>query len=624
MLRHWLVGRIFWRRAALAVLLGLFAAAALSAPEKPDPTALVERAIAAHGGRAALEATQASETLEGDLEIFSPIQNKAHVVVRRKGDRILAEVRVGGIEAKICLDGRRGWKQMLGSVSDLSAEEFGEQKMEQEHEIDLLLKASSPGYTLIALGKRKLPDGAEGEVVRVTPPKGASTDFYLDPTTGLVAAIGFRGRNFSRGVEVDQLVRMLDYRELEGGRVSFLQKSYEDWRLTESITLTRVDTKTPIPDSIFVRPGTAAGAGGQPMTVPFDFQTGLILVRASVNGGPPRRFLVDTGASITVLLSDVADDLGLKPSGSLNAGAGGGAVAARLARLESLSVGTATARDLDVGIFDLGPLTTAFDGGIAGLLGANFLSRFQVTIDYGLRRMTLAPDGAPVPSGRSVRMDIHGGVPVVDAQVGLRRFRMLMDTGATSTTLPPRFAATLRLTGARQVTAIGADGKPVRMRAVRLPALTAAGQTVRGLVVDFTRPTGPSGSQLGDSATGLLGNTFLRRFRVTLDYRRQRAVFAPSLKPTTFADEWTHAGAELSPRPGGEAVVMVVQPGSPAARAGIRVGDRVVAIDGRPVRTSSPLVLAGIMCGPADSSVRLTIQREGERRTYRLRRVRLL
>ena len=62
----------------------------------------------------------------------------------------------------------------------------------------------------------------------------------------------------------------------------------------------------------------------------------------------------------------------------------------------------------------------------------------------------------------------------------------------------------------------------MRLRASRLPSLTAAGGTVRGAVVAFSAPTGIKGGILGDWANGLLGNTFLRHFRVTLDYARQQ------------------------------------------------------------------------------------------------------
>jgi carboxyl-terminal processing protease len=60
-------------------------------------------------------------------------------------------------------------------------------------------------------------------------------------------------------------------------------------------------------------------------------------------------------------------------------------------------------------------------------------------------------------------------------------------------------------------------------------------------------------------------------------------------------------------------VVTVIAPfeGSPAARAGIRPGDQIVAIDGRPVRGERLEKLVTLMRGPTGSSVCVTVRRPG-------------
>ncbi|WP_437675586.1 S41 family peptidase [Sorangium sp. So ce131] len=59
--------------------------------------------------------------------------------------------------------------------------------------------------------------------------------------------------------------------------------------------------------------------------------------------------------------------------------------------------------------------------------------------------------------------------------------------------------------------------------------------------------------------------------------------------------------------------ITVIAPieGSPAARAGIRAGDQIIAIDGRPVRGERLDKLVKIMRGPAGSRVKLTLRRQG-------------
>jgi predicted metalloprotease with PDZ domain len=84
-------------------------------------------------------------------------------------------------------------------------------------------------------------------------------------------------------------------------------------------------------------------------------------------------------------------------------------------------------------------------------------------------------------------------------------------------------------------------------------------------------------------AEGFIGTEILRRFAVTLDYAHGRAVFEPNaLVRTPFCRN--SAGLCVRPDPvltGTE--VVFVDPTSAAARAGIRVGYVILAVDGMPV-----------------------------------------
>jgi putative serine protease PepD len=65
---------------------------------------------------------------------------------------------------------------------------------------------------------------------------------------------------------------------------------------------------------------------------------------------------------------------------------------------------------------------------------------------------------------------------------------------------------------------------------------------------------------------------------------------------------------------GGGAVVADVTQGGPAARAGLRQGDRIVSLDGRKVRTSSDLGLIVLGSKPGDT-IKLEFERGGDTRT---------
>jgi carboxyl-terminal processing protease len=60
-------------------------------------------------------------------------------------------------------------------------------------------------------------------------------------------------------------------------------------------------------------------------------------------------------------------------------------------------------------------------------------------------------------------------------------------------------------------------------------------------------------------------------------------------------------------------LVTIIAPieGSPAARAGIKPGDQILAIDGKPMRGERIDKMVGLMRGPAGSKVAMTVRRQG-------------
>jgi predicted metalloprotease with PDZ domain len=128
----------------------------------------------------------------------------------------------------------------------------------------------------------------------------------------------------------------------------------------------------------------------------------------------------------------------------------------------------------------------------------------------------------------------------------------------------------------------------------------------------------------GREIAGLVGYSYLKRFRVTLDYSRGRAYLEPRpgyREPRPF--EFTQVGLQLA-RGGRGIEVVAVAEGSPAQQAGIAPGARVLQVDSLDAARHDLLTLARALEGPARSTVTITILDGGGTRVVTLRRRRLL
>ena len=100
-------------------------------------------------------------------------------------------------------------------------------------------------------------------------------------------------------------------------------------------------------------------------------EDGHFWIEAMVNGAP-RRFLVDTGATLTAVSEELAAETGIAPAPGrmpVQLRTANGTMAARLATVDSLAFGNIVARDLDAVIVP----------GMGGMnvVGMNFLSRLK-------------------------------------------------------------------------------------------------------------------------------------------------------------------------------------------------------------------------------------------------------
>ncbi|MBI2358169.1 MAG: TIGR02281 family clan AA aspartic protease [Deltaproteobacteria bacterium] len=105
----------------------------------------------------------------------------------------------------------------------------------------------------------------------------------------------------------------------------------------------------------------------------------VVIVPATLNERAEGQFIVDTGASYTMISHATAKELSIDLSQkfpTMPFQTANGVVHAPLVKLDSIDVGGLQVRDLTAAVHDVFP-----DAGISGLLGLNFLSNFRLDID---------------------------------------------------------------------------------------------------------------------------------------------------------------------------------------------------------------------------------------------------
>jgi predicted aspartyl protease len=118
----------------------------------------------------------------------------------------------------------------------------------------------------------------------------------------------------------------------------------------------------------------------------------LVVVPVRINGKGPYDFILDTGTNTTIITPELASQLNLKPTGQVSLITPSGAKAVPQAILGNLTLGTKSIERLEV-IYDGLQGVRSVDQDIRGILGQNFLSRFNYLIHYPKRQLEIEEEG---------------------------------------------------------------------------------------------------------------------------------------------------------------------------------------------------------------------------------------
>jgi predicted aspartyl protease len=138
---------------------------------------------------------------------------------------------------------------------------------------------------------------------------------------------------------------------------------------------------------------SASAEDRKPVVLRFELEANLIWVDVRFDGKGPYRMAVDTGASMTVVLPDVAQKLGLIDREHRGVVGGLDPV---FVTVKETEVGLLFCEKLKVAVMDLPQLSEtaqALKLRADGILGYNFLARYRSTFDYDAKTISLVETG---------------------------------------------------------------------------------------------------------------------------------------------------------------------------------------------------------------------------------------
>ncbi|QJE74494.1 hypothetical protein HHL28_16750 [Aerophototrophica crusticola] len=272
-----------------------------------------------------------------------------------------------------------------------------------------------------------------------------------------------------------------------------------------------------------------------PVVLPVQAGGSDLMVQASVNGGTPETFIVDSGLTGThVLGRDTAERLGLEQHGFALVGSWAGLGMARFTRVESLGLGGLELRGLPMAVVGLPPGVLARDGGVAlaGFLGQPLFDAYAVTVDVPAGTLTLSPPGGPVPEGAITLPLLPGPMPLVELRVDGQPVRLSIDTGAATSDITlyedvaERLGLRARYGEGRRSRALAAAGE-VEFEKLTVGEVRVGPQRLPKVELDIV-PRATLWDRLfpGDW-DGVVGLGLLAQYRFTLDIPRGRLVLVP-------------------------------------------------------------------------------------------------
>ncbi|HSJ67838.1 MAG TPA: aspartyl protease family protein [Anditalea sp.] len=333
--------------------------------------------------------------------------------------------------------------------------------------------------------------------------------------------------------------------------------------------------------------------------IPFMDYSDIIIIQVSINNSLPINFLLDTGVKANLLFSKtLGDELDLFYTRKLNLmGADGKTIlSASISPNNSLNIGPlkGIAQTLLVLDEDFVSLEKVLGIPVHGVIGNEFFKFNPVKIDYDRKIITFYKSTAlrRRPLGyKKIKLEMINSKPYIKTIINqsdgsVLNAKLLIDTGANHSLL-------LNLETSDQIvlpdqvlesdlgTSLGGDLTGV---IARVPQMRIGRLRFKKITASFPDETEFSDIILETGRQGTIGSDILSRTKIILDYTREQMYIRRGEKYNA-PFEFDMSGITVRMLPSSEKRFYVhhLREGSPADKAGIKLGDEIASVNNIPV-----------------------------------------
>lgn len=325
--------------------------------------------------------------------------------------------------------------------------------------------------------------------------------------------------------------------------------------------------------------------------VPTENLAHLTMVKVFINGQGPYNFVVDTGAGVMVLNSDLVNTLKIPVVGTSEVGSPMGTEPMQVdsLRVSSVKIGDAVIEDLPAVALELQDMFGSLQAP-DGILAAASFEGFLMTIDFPNKSVLLRKGELPPADGQRV-LDYSAAsvVPNIPVSIAGETVDVAVDTGAPSTlVLPSSYISSLPLESEPAVTG---QGRTVDATFEILSSQLKGTLNIGDIAIEDPTIAFNDRTKHPHIGMGVLGDYSLTidrtNRRVMFEQRRQASTSGSPTRRIVRRGGKKSYGIMMDGLSGDVLHVKGVGSGLPAEEAGLMAGDRIVAMNGKSVRSLS-------------------------------------